>query len=492
MNACERLVKDYTQSKEDLPGCSLPWLTALRESAIDSFASQGLPDSKDENWKYTKINQLEQTDYALAQGSTISGIDALPAQVLASLHSLGEHSLGDNSLGGHCLVFVNGYYNERLSTLERLPDEIILCSFAHALGSHPEMIASVLGKIANYQDQAFTALNTALMSDGVFLWAPENIRIDAPIHCLFISTATSQPIISYPRLLLVLKDNAELTLVEHYIDVDETDSDAELTSGDAEKSKAKNKNKNNHNLVNTVTEIRLSPHAHLNHYKLQHGSIHSCHIAAMYVEQQQASNFTSHSYSLGAELARNDIQVRLTGINADCSLNGAYLVDGSQHVDYHTEIIHLAPGCNSQQVYKGVVQSHARAVFNGKVLIQPEAQQSNARQINKNLLLSENGEVDTKPELQIYADDVICSHGATVGQLDTLALFYLQSRGFSKKDAEAWLVYAFVSEVLEHITNPAMRKFILLPVIEQLNQLIGTASNLHQLVPTEDGDVLCH
>jgi Fe-S cluster assembly protein SufD len=485
MNACERLVKDYTQSKENLPGCSLPWLTALRENAIDSFTSQGLPGSKDENWKYTKTKQLEQTDYALAKESASSTIGALPDQFLDSLHSLGEHSLGGNSLGEHSLVFVNGYYNAKLSTLDKLPREIILCSFAQALRSHPEMLASVLGKTANYQDQAFTALNTAFMSDGVFLWVPENTRVDDPIHCLFISTATSQPIISHPRLLLVLKNNADLTLIEHYINVDKTNIDTKNR-------KAKAKSKHNHNLVNAVTEIRLSPHANLNHYKLQHGSVHSCHIAAMYVEQQTASNFTSHSYSLGAELARNDIQVRLTDRHADCNLNGAYLVDGSQHVDYHTEIIHLAPGCNSQQIYKGVVQEHGRAVFNGKVLIQPEAQQSNARQINKNLLLSDNGEVDTKPELQIYADDVICSHGATVGQLDTLALFYLQSRGFSKKDAEAWLVYAFVSEVLEHITNPLMRKFILLPVIEQLNQLIGAASNLHQLVPTEDGDVLCH
>ena len=207
----------------------------------------------------------------------------------------------------------------------------------------------------------------------------------------------------------------------------------------------------------------------------------------MYVKQQQESAFTSHSYSLGAPLARHDIQVKLAGRQAECTMNGAYLVDDNQHVDYHTQIEHAVPACSSQQVYKGVIQGRARAVFNGKITIEPAAQQSSARQLNKNLLLAEKGEVDSKPELQIYADDVICSHGATVSQLDAQSLFYLQSRGFSKKDAQAWLTYGFISELLERISVPAMRQSVQQPVITRLEQLVGGEGNLQALLPAQSG-----
>jgi len=468
MNACERLLNDYTLSKERLPGHSLPWLTAMRESAFADFAAQGLPEPRDENWKYTSLKQLQQVNYLPAEQQ--------PGPDIASLSA----KIKQLCCGKHCLVFINGCYKKQLSTVSGLPEGVILSSFAEAVQYHPHLVASVLGKTGSYQEQPFSVLNTAMMSDGVFLWATENTTIDSPIHCLFISTATVQPVVSYSRLLLVLKNNAQLTLLEHYIDLSCADDSPTAQT------------KSNHNLLNTVTEILLSPQAEMNHYKLQYDSVHSTHIAAMYVQQQQASHFTSHSYSLGAALARHDIQVQLRERQAECSLHGAYLVDRQQHVDYHTQIEHLAPACNSQQIYKGVVQGLARAVFNGKVIIHPAAQQSNAKQLNKNLLLGDNGEVDTKPELQIYADDVICSHGATVGQLDAQALFYLCSRGFSKKDAQAWLVYGFISEVLERINNPAIRKLIEQAAVVQLKQLLGDTSNLQQIFSTKNGDMSCH
>lgn len=462
MNACERFLKEYTLSQKQLPGQNLHWLTAMRESALESFTAQGLPDSKDESWKYTQITQLQETDYCLARRLPGSSIDALPNLIKRC------------SADEYCLVFINGCYEASLSSLGPLPEGVILSSFTQALQDHPQLIAAELGKVASYQNHAFTALNTALLSDGVFLWASQNSRVEHPIHCLFISNPSEQPVVSYPRLLLVLKNNAQLTLVEHYIDLSSLNSETVET-------------KTSHNLIDSVTEICLSPQASMNHYKLQYESLNSSHIAAMYVEQQEASAFTSHSYSLGAALARHDIQIKLAERQAECCLNGAYLVDGSQHVDYHTQIAHLAPACNSQQLYKGVVQGHARAVFNGAVIIDPAAQQSNARQLNKNLLLGDKGEVDSKPELQIYADDVICSHGATVGQLDTQALFYLQSRGFSKKDAQAWLAYGFISELLERISDPALRQFIQQPVITRLEQLVGGVGNLQALLPAQRG-----
>ena len=464
MNACERLLKHYTLSKELLPGQSLRWLTAMRESALENFTAQGLPDSKNENWKYTRITELQETDYKPAPP---------PNYTLESLAT----AIKQHCSSEYCLVFINGCYQEHLSSLGTLPDGIILSSFAQALQAHPQLIADVLGKTANYQDNPFTALNTALISDGVFLWALENRKVDQPIHCLFLYSTDKQPVASHTRLLLVLNNNAQLTLVEHHIDISRLNSDKE----EIEQAEA------SRNLSNTVTEILLSPQARMEHYRVQYDSLNNSHIAAMYVEQQRGSHFTSHSYSLGAPLARHDIQVKLAGRQAECTLNGAYLVDDSQHVDYHTQIEHAVPACSSQQVYKGVIQGHARAVFNGKVTIEPEAQQSSARQLNKNLLLAEKGEVDSKPELQIYADDVICTHGATVGQLDAQSLFYLQSRGFSKEDAQAWLAYGFISELLERISDPAMRQFIQQPVITRLEQLVGGEGNLQALLPAQSG-----
>jgi Fe-S cluster assembly protein SufD len=469
MNARERLLKDFAQSKEYLPGHLLPWLTDLRESAIENFAAQGFPSPKDESWKYTNTKKLQQTEYCLAQQAVIPPTDSLAAQISEQQFCPDEHRM----------VFINGTYHHELSSNSPFPEGIIISSFAQALQDHPILMASTLGEMVNHQTHPFSALNSAFMSDGLFLWAAENSQMASPIHCLFISTTTAKPVVCYPRLLLVLKNKTQLTLIEHYIDLSSPEPD--MTAA-----------KQNHHLINAVTEIHLGPEAHLDHYKLQHESLNSSHIAAMYVQQHRGSRFTSHSYSLGAALARYDIQIQLTGSQCECCLNGVYLADGNQHVDYHTQIAHLAPDCSSQQLYKGVIQGRARAVFNGKVIIHPEAQQSNAKQLNKNLLLSDSGEVDTKPELQIYADDVICSHGATVGELDTQALFYLQSRGISKNDAQACLVYGFVSELLERINHPSLRKFIQLSVTAQLKQLVGgDARNLARLSPTQNGELSC-
>ncbi|ABM03319.1 Iron-regulated ABC transporter permease protein SufD [Psychromonas ingrahamii 37] len=474
MNARERLLKDFTRSKKYLPGHLLPWLNDLRESAIKNFAAQGFPSPKDESWKYTNTKKLQQTEYCLAQQSIIPPTDSLTAQISEQQFCPDEHRM----------VFINGTYHHDLSSNPPLPKGIILSSFAQALQDHPILIASTLGEMVNHQTHPFSALNSAFMSDGLFLWAAENSQMAPPIHCLFISTTTAKTVVCYPRLLLVLKNKTQLTLIEHYIDLCSPRSDPDMT--------AANGTSGNPNLINAVTEIHLGSEAQLDHYKLQRESLNSSHIAAMYVQQHQASRFTSHSYSLGAPLARYDIQVELTGSQCECCLNGVYLADDNQHVDYHTQITHLAPGCSSQQLYKGVIQGHARAVFNGKVIIHPEAQQSNAKQLNNNLLLSDNGEVDTKPELQIYADDVICNHGATVGQLDTQALFYLQSRGISEKDAQACLVDGFVGELLERINHLSLRNFIQLSISAQLKQLVGNdAGNLALFPPMENGEMLC-
>jgi len=460
MNASERFCTAYTQSSASIRDQhqQLPWLKNLRENALHEFAAQGLPKPYDEDWKYTNLKQLEQLEFCRAERPA----SLLPKQMSTSLPACEV---------GYQLVFVNGWYMEDLSTVDHLPSGLVLCNFAQALSEYSADLEATLGHIADREGQPFAALNTAFMEDGVFLRVAADTVIHDPIHCLFLSTASAddaRPRVSYPRLLILLEDNAEVSVVEHYLGIKSLGIESpNLDEPELEK---------NNNFTNTLTEIQLHPGASLNHYKLQCESCDSSHIAGIHIEQQRGSRFTSHNLSLGAALARNDIRIKLTGENARCCLNGVYLVGGHQHIDNHTQVDHLVPSCCSEELYKGVIQGRARAVFNGKVVVEPDAQQSDARQINKNLLLSEKAEVDSKPELQIFADDVKCSHGATVGQLDARALFYLQSRGISKIDAQALLVYAFVSEILEAIDHPGVQQLIQPPVLDQLSDLIGADS----------------
>jgi len=474
MNASERFCTAYTQSSASLRDQhqQLPWLKTLRENALREFAAQGLPDPYQEDWKYTRLKQIEQAEFCRAERPA----SLLPEQQCTSLPTCQV---------GYRLVFINGWYMEHLSTVDHLPPGLVLCSFDQALSEQSAALESILGNVADREGQPFAALNTAFMEDGVFMQVAADTVIHDPIHCLFLSTASAddaRPRVSYPRLLILLEDNAKLSVVEHYLGM--KNAHFEVEGFEAQGSEEPGL-EDNHNFTNTLTEILLHPGASLNHYKLQCESPDSSHIAGIHVEQQRGSRFTSHNLSLGAALARNDIRIKLTGENAKCCLNGVYLVGGRQNVDNHTQVDHLEPSCCSEELYKGVIQGRARAVFNGKVVVHLDAQQSDARQINKNLLLSEKAEVDTKPELQIYADDVKCSHGATVGQLDAQALFYLQSRGISKTDAEALLVYAFVSEILQAIDHPGVQRLIQAPVLAQLSDLIGADTiDLQPLMPT--------
>jgi len=489
MNASERFCTAYTLSHARLNGQRQSWLKALHDKALADFAAQGLPGPYDEDWKYTPLKQIERAEFCRAERPA-----ALHPEQLSTALPACE--------GGYRLVFINGWYMESLSTVDHLPHGLVLCNFDEALSQHSVALESALGHIADREGQPFASLNTAFMEDGVFLQVAADTVIHDSIHCLFLSTASADDTrsrVSYPRLLIVLEDYAELTVVEHYLGlkslgVENVGLDSQVLD---ESGSEKNKLENNHNFTNTLTEILLHPYARLNHYKLQCESHDSSHIGGIHVEQHRGSRFSSHNVSLGAALARNDIHIKLMGENAKCRLNGVYLVGGRQHVDHHTQVDHLEPSCCSDELYKGVIQGRARAVFNGKVVVHRGAQQSDARQINKNLLLSEKAEVDTKPELQIYADDVKCSHGATVGQLDAQSLFYLQSRGISKTDAEALLVYAFVSEILEGIDHPGIQSLLQVPLLDQLSDLIG-ADTLHlqpltlPLQPKRGEGVLCH
>lgn len=453
MNASERFCNAYTRHRGLIFGQpdavqQLAWFKQLQDEALESFTAQGVPGPRVENWKYTALSQIEQLDFSRAEQFTRSTASIQPNDIPACPGSLR-------------LVFINGKFEPVLSNLGALAQGLVLCNLAQGLLQYPDLLSSTLGTIAEDKGHPFAALNAMFMADGVFIRVAERTKIQAPIHCLFCSTATDKPVVSSPRLLLVVGEQAEVTVIEHYLGSETLANNEQAQSG-------------SHLFTNSLTEIALGPQARMQHYKLQSEPVNTSHIAGLHVEQQRDSSFSSHNLSLGASLIRNDICIKLTDEGAECSLYGAYCIGGKQHVDYHTQIDHFKPSCRSQELYKGVIQDSARAVFNGMVVVHPDAQHSDAQLINKNLLLSAKAEVDTKPELQIYADDVKCSHGATVGQLDPAALFYLRSRGISPEDAQTLLITAFISEILQSIEPLAVQRFLQPPVQAKLNALIGS------------------
>lgn len=451
MNASERFCNAYTQhrnSEQPYNTQHLSWLQQLQDNAFESFSTQGLPGPREESWKYTRINQIEQLNFSRAELGFGSNTEVRSDETPLCA-------------GCHQLVFIDGKHAPELSSDNELPEGLTLCNLAQGLNRPPRLLSSTLGKVVENQGHPFAALNAMYMVDGVFLRVAKGTKIQSPIHCLFYNTEADGPVVSSPRLLLVIEEQAEITVIEHYL-------------GSSIAHQEQNQDGNLH-LTNALTEIVLGRHAKLQHYKLQSESGNTSHIAGLHVEQYQNSLFCSHSLSLGANLTRNDLCIKLAEEGAECRLYGAYCIGDKQHVDFHTQIDHLKPNCRSRELYKGVIQDRARAVFNGMVVVHPEAQYSDAQLINKNLLLSARAEVDTKPELQIYADDVKCSHGATVGQLDPAAMFYLQSRGISHEEAQTLLISAFISEILQTVKRTSVREFIEPPLRAQLNRLIHQA-----------------
>jgi Fe-S cluster assembly protein SufD len=304
-----------------------------------------------------------------------------------------------------------------------------------------------LARYARYRDRAFVALNTALMEDGAYVRIPRGVIVEEPIHLLFVgSAADGAPAVSHPRILIVAEENSQATVIETFVGVG--DGVGRPTPGLPDGGVY---------FTNAVTEIVAAENAVLDHYRVQRESETAFHIATQWVQQARSSNFASHAISLGGALVRTDITAVLDGPGIESTLNGLYVVGGQQHVDTHTAIDHAQPHCNSHELYKGILDGRATAVFNGKIFVRQDAQKTDAKQTNQNLLLSRDAVIDTKPQLEIFADDVRCTHGATVGQLDADALFYLRSRGIDAAEARALLTYAFASDILGRIKVAPLR-----------------------------------
>lgn len=429
---------DFARIASALPGANVPWLARRRASALDAFAQSGFPTRRDEEWKYTSVAPFEKRTF-LAMPHNEPHADTATALV----NGLALES-------GALLVFHNGRYVPGLSVSGELPAGVKLGSLADALNSDPEAIEAYLS--TEHRHAAFDSLNTAFMTDGAYLHLKRGTTLDTPVHLLFLSTVAGGA--SHMRNLIVAEEGSQATVIEHYAGVDGVEY-----------------------FTNTVTSIFAAHNASVEHYKLQQEASDAFHVAGIHAIQQRDSRFASHSVALGAALTRNDITTAFDAAGCEATLNGLYLADGRQHVDNHTCIDHRQANGTSRENYRGVLDGMSHAVFNGKVIVRPGAQKTNAYQANHNLLLSRDAEIDTKPQLEIHADDVKCNHGATVGQLDETQLFYLRSRGIEESIARSLLVHAFAHDVIERIRVASLRgrleKILLarLPQAERIGEL---------------------
>ena len=398
------------------------WLEAQRLAAIESFGSLGFPTTHDEDWHFTSLAPMLERDYAPTSGFA----STTQARDIEKFTFAGDWQT---------LVFVNGTFNRALSRIEAGQGvHVGVMSEAVRDDSAERVLAKRFGGLASTHAHGLTALNTAFAGDGAFIHVTAGNVAPRNIHLLFVTDAAADGAMVSPRNMIVLEQQAEATVMESYVSLAES----------------------NH-LTNAVTEVYVADCARLRHYKIQRESLNAYHVGSWYVTQGRGCTYEAFSFAIGADLSRTNIATLLDGEGSHVSLDGLYLVNGDQTVDHQTTVIHAKENCTSHELYKGVLDGDSHAVFNGKVYVHPEAQKTDGKQSNNNLLLSNGARIDTKPQLEIFADDVKCTHGATIGPVDSNALFYLKSRGIGPSVAVRLLTYAFAAEVLEKLTVPAVR-----------------------------------
>ena len=408
------------------PGPEPQWLTPLRQAGIDGFSEAGFPTLQDEDWRFTNVAPLAQLHFSLAGAVAVNGAEtrALSDSVFAALP-------------GHRLVFVNGHFSARLSTLLPVSEGVRIESLAAALSQDSDLIGKHLGQYAKTAGNAFAALNQAFFSDGAFIFVPQGVTVAEPVQLIYISSAQKSGEAILPRNLVIAEANSRVTVVESYLSTANT---AYFT--------------------NAVTEIVAGDNAKVEHVKVQDEALAAFHIATIAGEFGRASHVSVHSFALGARLSRNNIRTKLAGEGLECVLNGLYLTKDSQLADHHMIVEHAQPHCASHEYFNGILDDHSRGVFHGRILVREIAQKTDAKQTNKNLLLSDDATADTKPQLEIYADDVKCTHGATIGQLNDESIFYLRARGIGTDMARQMLIHAFAGEIIERIQCEPAREVI--------------------------------
>lgn len=438
----EQYIAQYHALADALPGRQVNWLQQQRSAGLARFAQVGFPTSRDEDWRYTTVKPITAEMF---HGQTTSAAD-MSAQSIASEH------LEIAGLKSHRIVFVDGLFAKELSTHSESGKEVMVESMAQVLEERPELIEQALGTVQPDKAHGFTALNNAYSQDGVVVILAPNAQPTQPIEMLFISRAEHG--FAQPRNLVIAAKSSKAQFIERHISVTEKGIPTART------------------LTNSSTEIVVGEAAEIDYYLVQTQSATAYHICGIWAKQALGSRFSCRTITLGGALVRNDLNVELCGEHSHCDMFGLYSLVGAQHVDNHTTMRHNAENCSSCEYYKGVLDGRSRAVFHGRIKVEPGAQKTNAAQTNNNLLLSPHAEIDSKPQLEIYADDVQCSHGATVGQIDADALFYLRARGLDEAAAGQMLRLAFIGDVVSKIGISALRAAL-------ENMLIGRLTN-HQ------------
>jgi Fe-S cluster assembly protein SufD len=411
------------------------WLLPLRKAGLARFAEQGFPTINDEDWRFTNVAPIAKLPFKPAFEAERNGLNQ---------ETLKRFTFG--SLPAHRLVFVNGHYLAELSSGGgKFPAGVIVTNLGAALLSHADLIEKQLGRFSQAEDNSFAALNTAFFQDGAFIFVPKKVSVEKPVHLLFISTGNEAGVTSHPRNLIIAERESRLTVMETY-----------ASTVDAP------------HFTNAVTELIAGEGAVIEHCKTQEEAPTAFHLAAFHAHLGRGCNLISHSIATGARLSRNNIRTSLAGEGVECVLNGLYLTKGDQLADHHMVVEHAQPHCQSHEYYNGILDGKSKGVFHGRILVRKIAQKTDAKQTNKNLLLSDDATVDTKPQLEIYADDVKCTHGATIGQLNDESIFYLRARGIGADTARRMLIHAFAGEIIERIRHAPAREELDKAVWERL------------------------
>jgi len=425
-------VLERSESNPDEPA----WLLSARKAGFLSFDELGLPTLRDEDWRFTNV-------------AAIAKMRLAPV-VKPEHHGLTEKLLSQFPFGafaGTQLVFVNGQFVPELSSLAQLPEGVKVMSLAAALATEPVLVERHLCRHATTETNAFTALNTAFFQDGAFIYVPAGETVVEPIHLRFISTAKEHGTTTHPRNLIVAERDSRVTVIESYVSLNEA---AYFT--------------------NAVTELVAEENALVEHLKFQDENQQAFHIATVAAHCGRASNVVTHSIALGAKLSRSNIFATLAGEGLECILNGLYLTRGEQLADHYMIVDHAQPHGASHEYFNGILADKSKGVFHGRILVRPDAQKTDAKQTNKNLLLSDHATADTKPQLEIYADDVKCTHGATIGQLNEESIFYLRSRSIPLEKARRMLIHAFAGEIIDRVRCVAAREELDRLVWDRLEQ----------------------
>ena len=434
MDLKEKLVSSYVAFEDGVNINSN--IHEIRSNAFHKFEKLGFPSKKMEAWKYTSLNTILKEDYSIFPAT----------EKVVTLSEVKKYFIHD--IDAYKIVFINGKYNSFLS--ETTHDSIDVCLMSSALSKskYKAVIENYFNKTA--KEDNLTSLNTAFTKEGAYIHIPRNVEVEKPIQIINFTTGTKEATITQPRNLVVVGQNAHVQIIERHQSL--TDKAA---------------------LTNSVTEIFADRHATVDYYKIQNDKTTACLIDNTYIEQQSESEVSVHTFSFGGNITRNNLNFFQKGEHINSILKGITIIEGKQHVDHHTLVHHIEPNCKSHQDYKGIFDERSVGVFNGKVIVEKDAQKTNAYQQNNNVLASNRSTINAKPQLEIFADDVRCSHGCTIGQLDKQALFYIQQRGIPKKEARGLLMYAFANTVLKSVKIPQVKDRITKLIAAKLNVNIG-------------------